>query len=446
MKISVNLILTFIIAFTFIRNMLIPIAFDDYVYAFMWYETDFIKALPSSERIASIQDIIISQWNHYFTWGGRVISHFFVQFFMFIGKEYFNIINTMMFVLLIWLINKISSGSNTFEKFNLIFIFIAIWICTAQLTFTTLWLSGTCNYMWMTIFQLIFLLPYISALRNNKHQKSFWIIPFGLIAGWSNEAGSLATVTMTLFILYFLKHQNKLEFWQIAGAITLILGCAILFAAPGNIARLHFSQPNFHWSVNLIIDYLKGPFFEILSKNFILILSIVYYFLKRKRTNFSINDVLIATFSLGGLIVPIVMLGSPQFLSHVGFSSTIFFIIASLMALEQVAYYPKIFKIMANIILIASSMTLLLCLYSDISIYKQMQTQFKMIDEHKNDECIYVSKLKYPKICEKVLGMRIPAYQLKYIGGIVPDENSFYSYYNLAFCKCYGLKNISTIG
>ena len=117
-----------------------------------------------------------------------------------------------MFVLLIWLINKISSGSNTFKKFNLIFIFIAIWICTAQLTFTTLWLSGTCNYMWMTIFQLMFLLPYISALRNNKHQKSFWIIPFGLIAGWSNEAGSLATVTMTLVILYFLKHFLNLVF------------------------------------------------------------------------------------------------------------------------------------------------------------------------------------------------------------------------------------------
>ena len=98
MKTSTRIIFIFIVIFFLIRNMLIPMAFDDYVYAFIWNGT-FSQGLSDLERVNSLYDVFISQWTHYFTWGGRIISHTFVQFFIMIGKEYFNVANTLVFVI-----------------------------------------------------------------------------------------------------------------------------------------------------------------------------------------------------------------------------------------------------------------------------------------------------------------------------------------------------------
>lgn len=54
---------------------------DDYNYMYIW-KTD--------TKISSILDIAISQYNHYFDWGGRSIAHFLVQLFLYLGKNSFN--------------------------------------------------------------------------------------------------------------------------------------------------------------------------------------------------------------------------------------------------------------------------------------------------------------------------------------------------------------------
>ena len=454
MKISANFIFAFIVVFFFIRNMLIPMAFDDYVYAFIWNGT-FAQGLSSLERVSSITDVFISQWTHYFTWGGRIISHAFVQFFIMIGKEYFNVVNTLVFAILIWLINKISTNTNHFEKINLMWIFLGLWACTAQFAFTTLWLSGACNYMWMTVLQLLFLLPYVNALRNNKRineGRKLWIIPLGVIAGWTNEAGGLAVIGMTFLIMIVLYHQRRLEYWHKLGLAALIFGSVMLIASPGNMTRMAMNHPDFHWNVALLIHYLRTSFYEILSKNFILYLPTIYYFLKRRYGKWSANDMLIVIFALGGLAVPTVMLASPEFFSHVGFPSTVFFTISSTIALNEIfsqKLYPKLTNIKIRIVKFCAmaligvcTFTMLLCIYSDFSIYRQIQSQFAYVMEHKNDDCIYVQKLKYSHKCEKILGTRIPAYQLKHIGGVVKDTHH---YYNEVFCKYYGLNKISAI-
>ena len=452
MKNSTKIIFIFIVTFFLIRNMLIPMAFDDYVYAFIWNGT-FSQGLSSLERVNSLYDVFISQWTHYFTWGGRIISHTFVQFFIMIGKEYFNIANTFIFVILLWLINKIGTNDKTFTTFNLVWIFLGIWVCTAQLAFTTIWLSGTCNYMWMTVLQLAFLLPYINALRNNKNinnSRKLWIIPLGIIAGWTNEAGSIATIVMTFIIVIALYQQRRIEKWHKFGLAALIVGCVLLIAAPGNMVRMNMNHPGFHWNLELIINYLHGSFYEILIKNFVLYVPIAYYFLRRGYEKWSANDSLILTFALGGLTVPTVMLVSPEFFSHVGFPSTIFFTISSTIAINEI-YRKKLYMKLSNFMLSiikyvsftlvgACVLSMLLCIYSDVSIYRQVQSQFAYVMEHKNDDCIYVKPLKYSRKCEKILGMRIPAYQLKHIGGVVKDTKH---YYNEVFCKYYGLNKIS---
>ena len=78
-----------------------PFLGDDYVYAFMWQGQDIFTPLPEdARRIQSFSDIFHSLYSHYFTWGGRMVAHFFVMLFMWVGKFWFDIANSFMVVLL----------------------------------------------------------------------------------------------------------------------------------------------------------------------------------------------------------------------------------------------------------------------------------------------------------------------------------------------------------
>lgn len=91
-----------IFTFMFILNLFCyPFPGDDYVYSFIW--EGHAIGTPLSEgamRIQSFPDIFTSLGGHYMTWSGRLVSHFFLMFFLWIGKFWFNIINAAMVVLL----------------------------------------------------------------------------------------------------------------------------------------------------------------------------------------------------------------------------------------------------------------------------------------------------------------------------------------------------------
>ena len=451
-----------ILLYMYFRNYFMPLAYDDYVYAFVWNGTDFFNEMSTRSRIASLNDIFISQWSHYFTWGGRVIAHSILQFFVWIGKDFFNIANTIAFGFFIWLSNKISTGSNNIKTFNIIWIFFSWWICTEQLLMSSIWLTGSCNYLWMAVLQLFFMSIYVNHLRSCQSKScSFSFIIFititGLAAGWSNEIGSTACVVMVTIMLFILYKQDRLVVWNIAGAVGLIIGTVMLIKAPGNLQRMSMVYPDFHWSFSLdylktVLIYLKGPYFKILSKEFILFIPIIYYFFKRTSNKLSINEILILTFMAGGLTVPTVMLAAPEFDTHVGFTSTVFIIISSLMAIEEIqkkdlkpkilTFNIKLVKAIAGMICVAIMVSMLLCLRSDISIYMQTQNQLHIIEQQRNKSIINVPPIKSPGAYEKFFNGKTTFYYMRHIGGITKDENH---YRNVAVSKYYGINKIIAV-
>ena len=97
------LIIFIVFMIMFGLNSLTPMMYgDDYVYAFIWSGQSLYTPLPETvERVSSVKDLFISQWSHYFTWGGRSLAHLLVQFFVWQGKCVFNILNSFLFVLLL---------------------------------------------------------------------------------------------------------------------------------------------------------------------------------------------------------------------------------------------------------------------------------------------------------------------------------------------------------
>ena len=128
-----NLMIVFLIfTIMFGLNSLTPMMYgDDYVYAFKWSgRSMYIPLSENVERISSFIDIIESQRSHYLTGNGRLLSHIFVQFFVWQSKILFNIINSAMFVLLIleiyWVSDQGRVSFNNIQTGSVLVIFFSL--------------------------------------------------------------------------------------------------------------------------------------------------------------------------------------------------------------------------------------------------------------------------------------------------------------------------------
>lgn len=224
-----------------------PFLGDDYVYAFMWQGKDIFTPLPEdARRIQSFSDIFHSLYSHYFTWGGRMVAHFFVMLFMWVGKFWFDIANSFMVVLLMlemqWIAHE---GRITMDirAGHVALAFFCLWAFNFDWCHTIIWLSGACNYLWAMVLLLLFLIPYIRHyFTNGEVEYGSWLAPvmffLGLAAGDTNE-NTICWIGLTgIFYLWKCYRNKTLKPWMIAGFIGLSLGYGFLIMAPGNLVRL----------------------------------------------------------------------------------------------------------------------------------------------------------------------------------------------------------------
>ena len=411
----------------FVRNWLLPLAADDYSYAFVWDgegRGNILEGVPDTiERVDSIGDLIASQWSHYMTWGGRTPAHTLIQLFVWLGKDIFNVLNTAMFIALIVLIVRLADVRLTLR--NLLWIALGLWVATPEWISTMLWLTGACNYLWMGVFQLLFL----KLSCGNKAPQG--IIPLGLLAGWSNEAGGLATLFVAICLIV---GQKKIRADQWLGLLSFAAGYALLIFAPGNLNRLRLTEPDFELSTALIIEHLS-PFFEVLSNEILLLIPIVICLIKGR------SDFTIKIFLTAGLLVPTVMMFSPAFPLRSCFMSAIFLLIASTAAIDRLNVDPqKYFKPLIAIGLVWA-LSVAGSLYSDVSMWRQMERRLTLVEELRAEPLIKVPPLNPTRRLEKFLGLRIFGSAALSIGGELSDNPK--EGHNVTFAKYHGLKAIA---
>lgn len=215
-------------------NILTPLISDDFAYLFIYGE---------STRVASLGDIVQSQINHYYQWGGRSVAHFIAQVLLLLPGYFADILNTLAYVGYAFLIyfHIIGRGKGSLSLF--LFINLAVWFMQPVFGDTVLWLTGSANYLWCTFFILLFLLPYrfyngnISGIAGQILASSGLLL-LGIIAGWTNEntAGAMILIIIFFFI-YYRSHNWKIPVWAFVGLLGGIIGYLILILAPGNFER-----------------------------------------------------------------------------------------------------------------------------------------------------------------------------------------------------------------
>ena len=225
--------------------------------------------------INSINDILLLTKNYYFDWGGRVIGFFFTQISLFLGKNFYNIVNTFMYIFFILLVCLHISGNT--KKLNPVLFFslnVFYWIFVPSWGQNFLWLTGSCFYLWTTNIILLYLLPYRfkqeSESFNLNFTLSFLMLLLGILAGCNTENTSAAVFFFILsyFIIKYIK-KKKLSLFEILGFIGFLIGFIFLIAAPGNYSRMNIIQETGG-------GFYNDPFLIMIIKRFI---KISYYFI-----------------------------------------------------------------------------------------------------------------------------------------------------------------------
>lgn len=435
-------------AFFFLRNIFMPLAQDDYAYAFIWEgdkggNLSLIPAeeeLQKRERVQSFGDILTSQYSHYFTWGGRIVAHSIAQFFLWIGKPYFDVANTLVLALLVIVIFKLADVS-------LKNIFAVVWAFTCILFFipesvvTIIWLTGSCNYLWMSLLQLSFVLPYVKAFRkgaaNDSALKIFAMALLGLLAGWSNEAGALATIFLTAIFIFKAKQKNFLTKYMLAGFATLVTGCALNILSPGNFLQTQFIQSvnpaEFTFSPEMLRRHFILGFLPIIAVDFFILLPLIYYFFKR---GFKAEFLPLA-FVAAGFLVPSAMMFSPKFDLRVSIISVMFLLVATIWAFPKIKInLPSIVVKGAALIMILYSATII---YTDFSTFRAVNENIAYIRQHQKDNPLIMAPLKISRTFEKIQAGKIALTWIEYFGGINENPNF---YLNVMVAQYYGVKRI----
>lgn len=162
------IILLTIFIFVLILNLKTLYIADDYVYHF-FYQTSSPTEIAHQQKISTLL-IPASMWNHYFLWNGRFVAHSIVQYFMqFDTKIPFDICNSLVFVVLIMMMDKFASklSNKKAQAFVLPLIFVFAWFYLPSFVQSVLWVSGAGNYLWMSVIYLGFIMYNLRVREPN---------------------------------------------------------------------------------------------------------------------------------------------------------------------------------------------------------------------------------------------------------------------------------------
>ena len=209
--------------FVFLFNKWTPLFCDDWIYNFIY---------GTQTQIQSLSDVVYSQYIHYFKVNGRLFPHFFIQLFDgLLGKGIFNIVNTLFFVAFLVLLSY--TLKDAFKSFFVSSVLALIFIFLLLPGFNNcfLWLSGSCNYLWVAVSLFNILLN-----RSSFHPYLYPLLfIFGVICGWSNEA--LALGLGAGYFIYYVLHRDKLCVSRIILLLGFYFGLLFLVISPGSIHR-----------------------------------------------------------------------------------------------------------------------------------------------------------------------------------------------------------------
>ena len=253
-----------IIGLVFLLLMtLSPLYADDYADVFY---------LDTSYRIHTFREFFANlQW-HYLHKSGRFCPLLFDQVFgVLCGKTVFNFVNSVIFVVFLVLLTKLTGDSS-----NVGLTSVLLFSLMPGFNFEFFWMAGACNYLWPAVLLLLF----IKAMDCEKKLSPFLCFFFGLLCGWTNEAMVFGLAAG--FFVYCCFHWKSWTLSKIALYSGFCLGILLLALSPSSINRFMGSMDS-HVSFSLFGHRILSSLYAMKNLRILPCLILVLLFLAFRR-------------------------------------------------------------------------------------------------------------------------------------------------------------------
>lgn len=295
----------------------------------LWVVDDLLKE-QAARNIHNFNQLFALAHNFYLGWGGRVWGEIYAQLFLMIPKPAFNYINTFGYMLLLLLIQWNILGKWKLYPGLLIFIHFSLLLCLPAFGQDVLWISGAANYMWASLFPLLFLGLWRSYQANpspkfNHPLSQLIILLLGVFAGWANENVSVALLMIALGYMYiYRKDLSTIPRFAYAGTLGLFIGSLALWLAPGNFVR--FAAEKHSKSIFHMVHMLYGNMKALVDPSATLFLVIAFVLLLLGVKN--IKKAVAVNFFVGAIASSLAFSVVGQIYNRVFFGLTVLLIIA----------------------------------------------------------------------------------------------------------------------
>lgn len=359
---------------------------DDYTYHFFYqgeYPTTHLR------KITSLLDLVGSQISHWYKWNGRFLAHSIIQCFMQFDKVFFNFCNSLAFLGLGWLLSRWVQRINQaphLTPLTLSFSYLFLWWLLPEFGKTTLWLSGSINYLWTALFYLSWL--YLIFFWEAKHSSYVIFLPLailGFLAGATNENSAPAIILSSglyLIYLFFTKKENNIGKW--ISILFSLLGFYLILASPGSHERASHNALSLSTIINSFLEILRYQRSYFLSIYLLVIVLAVYLFKQQRLKQKQL--VHLALLLLAHFASTYILIVSPEIPQRVFFGPTVLLIIICLSLLDQV--WPdialrKATKMGMLAVITATSLAYGFVLFDNYKSYREVKYQYQLIQEAK---------------------------------------------------------------
>ncbi|PKM61579.1 MAG: hypothetical protein CVU99_02820 [Firmicutes bacterium HGW-Firmicutes-4] len=395
-----RLLFLVILAVTFIYMVLLnfktPLIADDFVYTFIF---------GTSMPVMNFGDIINSQIAYYTTWGGRVVAETLTQLFMFLGKDVFNIANSLCYLVFCLAVYFLAVGRRI--RFELLLLTtVLIWFFIPMFGQTVMWLTGSCNYLWCGTIILLAILPFrLYEEKQTKLLNSIWFAlamsPIFFISGITNEntAGAMILIMVMFSVVYF-KRNLGIPAFAFTAIFFSVSGFLCMIFAPGNSLRVEnesaVAEVTMMVGSNPIITRLSYFAYNLYALMPLVILAaIAFVLLKNEKDRKAL--VKFGIFAVAATAAMVVMLAPPKFPPRAMFGLAAFLIIAVVYAFGQLNLTEERIR---KFVIIPGSVVMLFYIMSwgyvgidAITVNKQYIARVQIIQEQKNEAQIQVSEI-----------------------------------------------------
>ena len=257
-------------------NYNIPLSGDDYSFSMKYGEKTTLDSVISDSFSQSFQTAV----NAYNTWSGRFVPHFLASFFLgWIGVEWFNLFNTVIFLGIIFLINKITFRIDKGFVSKTIIVTFFLWLLLPVTMQTTLLKVGSIAYMIPGFFLLLFV--YLFQFKKNLKITIISVVVLFLISvfcSFQNEAASIPTSGALFF--YLIIKRKSITKTQILLVSGFWVGTILTTFSPGTFVRSGGSSGSvldFLWTVGRMLISCKA--------SLLLIVLLLFQYMKHKQFN-----------------------------------------------------------------------------------------------------------------------------------------------------------------